>query len=141
MIDKLLTKHYLEFLSLKIKGGCRGSSESTLVKMSNSWKSHAAAQILMSALSYLFMEFGSLYCKQYGLRSVCSQGNSLIRAHSVCFHDNNKNKKNRSCCVAVDKPLALETRVWSPASPVCQMRLSCGLVSNMQRTKFSGQKY
>ena len=30
MIVKLLTEHNLEFLSLK--GGCRGSSESTLVK-------------------------------------------------------------------------------------------------------------
>ena len=38
MIVKLLTDHHLEFLSLK--GGCRGSPESTLVKMS-----HAAAHI------------------------------------------------------------------------------------------------
>ena len=28
--------------SLSLKGGCRGSSESTLVKMSNCWKFHAA---------------------------------------------------------------------------------------------------
>ena len=41
MIVKLLTEHHLEFLSLR--GGCRGSSESTLVKMSNCWKSHVAA--------------------------------------------------------------------------------------------------
>ena len=46
MIVKLLTEHHLEFLSLK--GGCRGSSESTLVKMSNCWKSHAAALMLLS---------------------------------------------------------------------------------------------
>ena len=45
MIVKLLTEHLLEFLSLK--ESCRGSSESTLVKMSNCWKSHAAAQISM----------------------------------------------------------------------------------------------
>ena len=44
MIVKLLTEHHLEFLGLK--GGCRGSSESTLVKMSNCWKSHALAQII-----------------------------------------------------------------------------------------------
>ena len=43
MIVKLLTEHHLEFLSLK--EGCRGSSESTLVKMSNCWKYHAAAQL------------------------------------------------------------------------------------------------
>ena len=41
MIVKLLTEHDLEFLGLK--GGCRGSSESLLVKMSNCWKFHAAA--------------------------------------------------------------------------------------------------
>ena len=46
MIVKLLTEHNLDFLSLK--GGCRGSSESTLVKMSNCWKSHAAALIVAS---------------------------------------------------------------------------------------------
>ena len=40
---KLLTEHHFEFLSLK--GGCRGSSKSTLAKMSNCWKSHAAAQL------------------------------------------------------------------------------------------------
>ena len=43
MIVKLLTGHSMAFLSLK--GGRRGSSESTLVKMSNCWKSHAAAQL------------------------------------------------------------------------------------------------
>ena len=42
MIVKLQSEHHLEFLSLK--GGCRGSSESTLVKMSNRLKSHATAQ-------------------------------------------------------------------------------------------------
>ena len=44
MIVKLLTEHHLEFLSLK--GGCRGSSESTLVKMPHCWKSHVLAQLL-----------------------------------------------------------------------------------------------
>ena len=43
MTVKLLTEHHLELLSLK--KGCRGSSESTLVKMSNCWKSPAAAQL------------------------------------------------------------------------------------------------
>ena len=42
MIVKLLTEHPLEFLSLK--EGCRGSSESTLVKNSNCLKSGATAQ-------------------------------------------------------------------------------------------------
>ena len=44
MIVKLLTEHHLEFLSLK--GGCRGLSESTQVKMPDCWKSHATAHII-----------------------------------------------------------------------------------------------
>ena len=44
MIVKLLTEHPLEFLSLK--GGCRGSSESTFVKMPHCWKSHALPHII-----------------------------------------------------------------------------------------------
>ena len=43
MIVKLLTEHHLEFLSFK--GGCRGSSETTLVKMPHGWKSHVMAQL------------------------------------------------------------------------------------------------
>ena len=43
MSVKLLTEHHLEFLSLK--GGCSGSSESTLVKTPHCWKSHVAAQL------------------------------------------------------------------------------------------------
>ena len=41
MTVKLLTEHNLEFLSSK--GGCRGSSESTLVEMPHCLKSHALA--------------------------------------------------------------------------------------------------
>ena len=49
MIVKLLTKHHLEFLSLK--GGFRGSSESTLVKMPHCLKSHVRAHILKIYIS------------------------------------------------------------------------------------------
>ena len=48
MIVKILTEHHLEFLSLN--GGYRGSSESTLVKMSNCWKPHAAAHFVLNEL-------------------------------------------------------------------------------------------
>ena len=43
MIVKLLTEHHLEFLSFK--GGSRGSSESTHIKMPHCTKSHAKAKI------------------------------------------------------------------------------------------------
>ena len=58
MIVKLLTEYYLEFL--RLKGGCRASSESTLVKMSNCWKSHAAALVLLCFDSYSFWCCGHL---------------------------------------------------------------------------------
>ena len=48
MIVKLLTEYQLEFLSLQ--GGCRGSSESTHVKMPHCWKSHALAQMMLVML-------------------------------------------------------------------------------------------
>ena len=50
MVVKLLTQHHLESLSLK--GGCRGSSESTHAKMPHCWKSNALAHIarMMSTL-------------------------------------------------------------------------------------------
>ena len=43
MSVELLTEHHLEFLSLR--GGCRGSSESTHVKMPHCWKSHVTPHI------------------------------------------------------------------------------------------------
>ena len=51
MIVELLTEHHLEFLSLK--GGCRVSSQSTLVKMSDCWKSHALAHYCLTSCSPL----------------------------------------------------------------------------------------
>ena len=57
MIVKLRTERYLEFLSLK--GVCRGSSESTVVKMSNCWKSHALAKNISSFL-FTFFFFSEL---------------------------------------------------------------------------------
>ena len=53
MSVKQMTEHHLEFLSFK--GGCTGSSESTLVKIPHCWKSHVAAHLLINA-----REFGKL---------------------------------------------------------------------------------
>ena len=59
MIVKLLTEHHLKFLSLKV--GCRGSSESTLVKMSNCSNSHAVAQMVFYFLLKLNIPDGPEY--------------------------------------------------------------------------------
>ena len=47
MSVKLLAEHRLHFQSLK--GGCTGSSESTLVKIPHCWKSHVVAHTLLPA--------------------------------------------------------------------------------------------
>ena len=52
MIVKLLTEYHLEFLSLK--GGCRGSSESSYVKMLHCWKSHATANFGVAVLDRFY---------------------------------------------------------------------------------------
>ena len=54
MIVKLMDEHHLEFLCLK--GGGRGAFESTFVKISNWWKSHAAAHIFFSFLDRYFWD-------------------------------------------------------------------------------------
>ena len=54
MIVKLLTEHNLEFL--RLKGGCTGSSGSTLglVKILHCWKAHLAAQnFLIKSVNFL----------------------------------------------------------------------------------------
>ena len=62
----LLTEHHLEFLSLK--GGCTGSSEFTLVKMTHCWKAHVAALIkilMVSNRNFSLQDyFISLYSEQ-----------------------------------------------------------------------------
>ena len=58
MIVKLLNVHHLEFLSLK--GGCRGYSESTHVKMPHCWKSHALAYIVYHAIDLMLLFISGL---------------------------------------------------------------------------------
>ena len=57
MSVKLMTEHHLEFLSLT--GGCRDSSESTLVKMSDCWKSHAEAQLVVEIQIHITKTFNN----------------------------------------------------------------------------------
>ena len=59
MIVKLLTEHQLEFLSFK--GGCTGSSESTLVKIPHCWKSHAVAQFYFYGVNAKYEGVNGVY--------------------------------------------------------------------------------
>ena len=50
MTVKLLTEHHLEFLSLK--GGCRGSSESTHVKIPHCLKSRVMTHLILIVYAF-----------------------------------------------------------------------------------------
>ena len=83
MIIKLLTEHHLEFLSLK--GGCRGSSFSTLVKMSIFCKSHTAAQLYLSPVDFFLKK--SAFSKKNNLGSLSEwQTVSFQIRTDVCRH-------------------------------------------------------
>ena len=62
MSVKLLIEHHLDLLSLSLKGGCTGSSVSTLVKMQHCWKSHFEAHMYL--------------CDQQRLRPACADAQS-----------------------------------------------------------------
>ena len=70
MIVNLLSEHHLEFLSLK--EGCRGSSESTLVKVSNCVKSHATAHIV-SGVHFIFVSGANCAHGNYSNSSYLSR--------------------------------------------------------------------
>ena len=63
MTVKLLTEHHLKFLSLK--GGCTGSSESTLVKMTQCWKSHDVAHFTPQSSSTSGLNMRCTMSKQH----------------------------------------------------------------------------
>ena len=81
----LLIEHHLEFLSLK--GGCTGSSESTLVKMPHCLKSHVVA--------YVFFQLTTN--DQQGAQWLSGRVlDSRLRGHGVEPH-------RRRCVVSLSK--------------------------------------
>ena len=95
MIVKLLTEQHLGFLSLK--GGCRGSSKSTLFKVPHCWKSHATANLnrIEYSVSYTYRlvqyqgssivfddsESSSSWCGEEG--NPCPQCSTQIKGNSL----------------------------------------------------------
>ena len=73
---KLLTEQHLEFLSLKV--GCRGSSESTMVKMPHCWKTHATAHIVTCNDSIYTMDYPKLLYQTRRKNSLVHKGLNLL---------------------------------------------------------------
>ena len=57
-LSMLLTEHHLEFL--RLKGGCRGSPESSHVLMPHCWKSHAVAHLKLLPAVNIRQRFSTL---------------------------------------------------------------------------------
>ena len=74
MSVKLLPERHLEFLLLK--GGCRGSCESTLVKMPFCWESHVAAHLIVEMIEILLMG-------QFSLQSQYEHHKEVLAAQGV----------------------------------------------------------
>ena len=86
MSVKLLTEHHLEFLSLK--GGCIGSSESTLVKIPYCWKSHVVVQLY--SCCHLAVSVVCHFLTAMGWSGVCDCDISTCRIpESVCLDTQN----------------------------------------------------
>ena len=84
MALKLLTEHHLEFLTLK--GGCTGSSESTLVRMPHCWKTSVAAHIYHIHIIHLEIQnrFNRYQKKAFLLSCKCDNAISvLLNVYSV----------------------------------------------------------
>ena len=79
MSVKVLTEHRLEFVSLK--GGCAGSSESTLVKMPHCWNHKSRLNFRANACETL----GTLISQRKG-KFQTSTTNLVFQACSVPFH-------------------------------------------------------
>ena len=80
VINLLLAEQHLEFLSLK--GGCTGSSESTLVKMPHCWKSHLVVKTL---LSFTRVNTVDCYTNNKVLIKITIQNECLISHSSKTF--------------------------------------------------------
>ena len=88
MSVKLLTEHVLEFLSLK--GGRRGKSESTFVKIPHCWKSHVAALIFDGFTGLGVSYDGHLQQQASGTQDSFNQGSSQqvnlgLNSNFICF--------------------------------------------------------
>ena len=83
-LNILLTVYNLEFLSLK--GGCTDSSESTLVKIPNYWKSHVAAHLKSKILESGQVSDLGREMVEWAIRSMIG-GKLFVLFFWVCSND------------------------------------------------------
>ena len=79
MTVKKLTEHHLKILSLK--GGCTGSSESTLVKIPHCWKSRVTAHLhlLRYIINRAYLEIA------FHIVKLMPDLNKIPNTKKICF--------------------------------------------------------
>ena len=92
MTVKLMTEQHLEFLSFI--GGCRGSSESTLVKMPHCWKSHALAQLLL-LFSKIYLHLQSQYVSNGEFKPLSHQSSECSLGEPTASEKNEERRDAR----------------------------------------------
>ena len=95
MSVQLLTEHHLEFLSLK--GGCTGSSESTLVKMPHCWKSRGVAHLFGVCMGYLLFTCYTNVCYTVYIIEACCSGSLAFKGSTG--HDSDYNENTPLTCM------------------------------------------
>ena len=101
MIVKLLTERHLEFLSLK--GGCTGSSESTLVKMSNCWKSRALAQLRKLAYVVFLSRIFAVLSRLFHWYSKCCTSRKSVATLLERYYSGNSLFASKRCLLVSTK--------------------------------------
>ena len=105
MSVKLLAEQHLEYVSFK--GGCTGSSESTLVKMPHCWKSHATAHY------YDFMLYFSAFIDD--MEKLCFSAGiafpSMVRF--LFYHMTSYGPRREKTCLWGIRQSEFQTRLFS----------------------------
>ena len=104
MSVKVLTEHHFEFLSFK--GGCRGSSETTRVKMPNCWKSHVTAHYVIEH---------SDACPLVNLKTKTAKG----RESKIIFLTNHETLFNLNIGLSIHSPFEPIGALFTKITGLC----------------------
>ena len=118
MIVKLLTEHYVEFLSWQ--GGCTGTSETTNVKMPHCWKSHATAQMLIKTLTHRSLPSTWIICQS------CHRCSSFISIEAGSY-------RSRKHMTYLCKQSLLYRQKWNPNPCLEVIKLEFSLKLKIKR--------
>ena len=106
MTLKLLSQHYLEFLSLK--GGFRDSSRSTLVKIPHCWKSRVTAQFSCVFVSLPVVPYANLG----SMNVICW---SLVLPYKSLAKSENNGRILFYACIRIGKANTINHRYFKKA--------------------------